>query len=374
VGGLQCIEEEQYIASHNASNASAHHYARIDMTAHPKSASSATWICVPRNMPANITLGHGVCWNDLQPSCAEWTADVPLHWNDACEDRRYNFSASAEPCGPCEPRLFVFKTCVAETRLEWLACVLYSFVGFELTYTIFSALAEVLRGFKMRETAVRYLLELTPHHGTQSQYQQDTFGMLPKFDLDRMGNIVAWNRMRIVLQTWDSRAFVQEQKPAALVFLLAFGLLATQVYALVLTLHYVDKPDWEGPPIIDQLCEFLLPRRFNYVDEIPSPALTSINIKMLLLQLLGSGLTLLIVWAGVKATSLFEYELPHILLLKKAALQVAGLPTVSSLSYSSDVEMEVWCKCTEGTSLREYLIKHQLHEIVAQVAVRISFH
>ena len=92
----------------------------------------------------------------------------------------------------------------------------------------------------------------------------------------------------------------------------------------------------------------------------------------MLLQLLGSGLTLLIVWTGGKATRLCEYELPHMLLLKKAELQVSGIPTVRSLAYSTEVELEVWCKVTEKTSLRKYLIKHKLHEIVARVAVRDS--
>eukprot|EP01043_Picozoa_sp_COSAG02_P039430 COSAG02_NODE_3112_length_7339_cov_13.532182_4_plen_387_part_00 len=303
-----------------------------------------------------------------QPSCAEWTIDAPLsHWTDACEDRTFMHSVNG-PCGSCEPRFFMFKTCEAKTKVEWLVCLLYSFVGFELTFTTFSALAEVLRGFSMREIAVRCLLELTPHHGVQSHNQRDTFGLLPKFNLDRIGNIVAWNRMRIVLQTWESKNFEQEQKRAALVLLVLFAVLAAQIY-----LWFVPS-DWGGHSIIGTLSREYFPRRFNYEDVIPSPALTSVNIKTLMLQLLGSGLAFGIVWKGGKACHLYEYELPHLLVLKKADLQIAGLPTARSLMYSSAVELEVWCKIDQEDDrtigFRNYLIEHKLHEIVARVAVR----
>jgi hypothetical protein len=320
-------------------------------------------------MSMNVTLEHGMCEDDaMQPSCAQWTSNPALQsWTDACEERIYDFHATTDPCGPCEPRLFVYKTCsTAATEDEWLASLLYSVAGAELTFTIFSALAEVLRQFKMREIAVRYLLELTPHQGTRSRNQQDTFGLLPKFNLDRMGNIVAWNRMRIVVQTWDSTSFEQGQKRAAYVLLVAFGLIAAQVYTF-----WIASSDWEAPQIIEKVSK-LLPRRFSYDDQIDSPALNSMSIKAMLLQLLGSGLTLLIVWTGGKATRLFEYELPHMLLLKKAELQVSGIPTVRSLVYSTEVELEIWCNVAKKTSLRDHLIENKLHEIVARVAVRHS--
>jgi hypothetical protein len=330
-------------------------------------------------MSTNVTLEPGTCWWHDQPSCAEWTAEDNARydaWYDACEDVRYNGTASDDSCGPCETRLFVFKTCAPETMHEWLACVLYSLVGFELTFTIFSGLAEVLRGFKMRGHAMRYLLELIPHHGVLSQNHQDTFGLLPKFSLNRVGNIVAWNRMRIVLQTWDSNSFKQEQKRAAFALLVLFAVLVAQIYVWFMT------SDLDGHSIvgfisrtIESFSKELLPRRFHYADLIDSPALTSLSLKMLLLQVLGSGLIFRIVWAGANATKLFEYELPHLLTLIKAELQQAALPKVRPLWYSSGVELEVWCKLEDATieTLRRHLIKHQLHETVARYAVRSWF-
>ena len=140
-----------------------------------------------------------------------------------------------------------------------------------------------------------------------------------------------------------------------------------------------------------------LPWRFHYKDETVDPELTSLNIKMMLLQLLGSFLTFSIVSSGGKATRIFENEVPHVLVLKKAELQVAGLPTVRSLLYSFEVELEIWCRLptelepepepepeplseedgaidtappAKVPSLRKFLIDHNLHEVVARAAVR----
>lgn len=375
---LQCASEHEIDAAlHTAWNASP----SVDMTSRPTSDSSVTWICVPRNLPNDVRLEHGACWNDAQPLCAEPHANSTLlYWKDACEERRYSFNGSQMPCGgACESRLFVFKTCEPETNIEWLMCLLYSIAGAELTYCIFSALAEVLRGFRMREIAVRYLLELTPHPGTQSRFQQDTFGLLPKFDLDRVENIVAWNRMRIVLQTWDSDNFKVRQGQAAFPVMLLLAVLLAVAFK------------WFAPPTVQRYisgCWWMedirsfqqsLPWRFQYKDETVDPALTSISIKLMLMQLLGSFLTFCIVSSGGSATRLFETEVPQVMLLKKAELQLAGLPTVGSLLFSCDVELEIWCNLGRTTepeqtqdtrTLRQFLIAHKLHQIVAQVAVR----
>ena len=304
--------------------------------------------------------------------------DVPLtHWQDDCEDRRYNDSTTDEPCGhACESRVFEFKTCgpVDRSSVQFFVCVLYSLVSFELTYTIFSALADVHRGFRMREIAARYLLDLTPHNGAHSHLRQDAFGLLPSFDLDRVSNIIAWNRMRMVLQTWDSDTFDREQHKVTFILLIPIGLLVAQLCTMA---HESDfqcpMPDWEH--------NLLITRRLTYTDRIESPSLDFLSAKVMLLQMLGSGLIGGIVWIGSNITQMYEHELPHLLMLKKAELQSAGYPSVPSLHHSTNLTLVIWCKVPADVahgkieedakiSLREYFKQEHLHERVARVAVR----
>jgi hypothetical protein len=258
---------------------------------------------------------------------------------------------------------------------------MYSLVSFELTYTIFSALADVLRGFRMREIAMRHLLELTPHHGAHTHLHQDNFGLLPSFDLDRVSNIIAWNRMRIVLQAWDSDTFGREQYKVTFILLIPIGLLVAQLCTMAHELEVSCPMDFLVRWISD-VHNVLITRRFNYADLIESPAMDFLSIKVVLLQMLGSGLIGGIVWIGSRATQMYEHELPHMLMLKKAELQSKGYPSVPSLGYSTNSELEVWCKVPSGkiaqgqdeevakVPLREYFKREHLHERVARISVR----
>eukprot|EP01046_Picozoa_sp_COSAG06_P022896 COSAG06_NODE_1796_length_8371_cov_58.788201_3_plen_443_part_00 len=282
-----------------------------------------------------------------------------------CTRLGYNASA-AEPCGACSKQLFAFKTCEPEPlSFEFWVCGLYSFVGFELTFTIFSSLAEVLRGFEMRILAVRYLLELTPHHGVHTHLQQNHYGLLPSFDFDRVHNIVAWNRMRILLQTYDNDAFGREQKKATFILLGGFLLLLGQLLALLNLDDFLPTWDW-------------LPERFQYVDAQASPKFwEALKIKVALSQLLGSGLVLKIFFTGSNTSHLHEYELPHMLALKKAELKTAG-PYVQSLLFSTDVAITFWCKMSNEVDqdgqedLRQYLERERLRDKIARISVRTT--
>ena len=206
----------------------------------------------------------------------------------------------------------------------------YSFVGFELTYTIFSALAEVLRGFRMREIAVRHLnlLELTPHHGAHTHLHQKSFGLhvLPNFKLNRVQNVIACRRVTVKHLPASST----KSREVTFVLLIPLGLLVAQLYTMA------QESELIPVDLMPDVHNSWMTRRFIYTDRIASPAVDFLRTKLVLVQLLFSGLIGRIVWIGSNVTQMYGHELPQTLMLKKAELQSAGYPSVPSLHYSTD--------------------------------------
>jgi hypothetical protein len=82
-----------------------------------------------------------------------------------------------------------------------------------LTFSIFSRLLLVLKGFCLRLVFMGYLTTVVAWPGMHSYRRtHNTYGLLPQFELDHTENIVSYNRIRVYLQTFEADEFNHEQQ------------------------------------------------------------------------------------------------------------------------------------------------------------------
>ncbi len=181
---------------------------------------------------------------------------------------------------------------------------------FTLTVTIFSQLLRVLRGYHLRLLFMEYFSQCVPWLGIKRQQRHSTYGLLPHFELNSPGNIVAWNKIRCFLQTFQAVEFHQEQQK---IFFVAFVSLALVVVKLVTIMAWLSADH--------------KPRSASLSD--------TFAVKVVVMQSLSIFVICTLLWTGVKTTRMQEHGLRHILLLKQSQL------TCSSLYFSVSREVDM---------------------------------
>lgn len=178
--------------------------------------------------------------------------------------------------------------------------IIAAFTEFTLTYSIFSLLLRVLRGYHLRALFMEYFSQTVPWPGVRhTEPKYHAYGLLPRFELDKSVNIVAWNKIRCFLQTFEAEEFHQEQQKISWVVLISLVMMITKIVSLAQ--HQTVKHDLSVSELMDTLM-----------------------IKVLVMQLQSIVVICNLLWTGVKTTRMQEHGLRHILLLKKGQLTNSG--------------------------------------------------
>jgi hypothetical protein len=207
------------------------------------------------------------CTDDVSFACTDpvnaTVLNLVLYRQHAgsCAHIVYNATFDA-PCGEfCEVDSTVFFAC-APKRYEVIARIISSVIGASLMFCIFADMADIVRGYQIRQEAMQLFSQLTPHQGMHTyerkshckcschagvlccvsspvacQFCGDAIdacvlrsvcsfspwsgltrgwlwlsdGLLPTFEFQTATNIIAWNRIRLFLQTYDSHNFAKQQ-------------------------------------------------------------------------------------------------------------------------------------------------------------------
>ena len=64
----------------------------------------------------------------------------------------------------------------------------------------------------------------------RSEERTPHYGLLPTFELDTPSNIIAWNRIRLYLLTFDSEVFIRRQLSLSAILLISLCILAFQLF------------------------------------------------------------------------------------------------------------------------------------------------
>jgi len=110
---------------------------------------------------------------------------------------------------------FGYQGCLACGGSVWIH-LLHCFVTASLTFAVASRLYRCYEDYVLQHHRMMYFLHLTPWSTMQQkrkdqkygdlQRTHEHWGLLPTFDLDSSANIAAWNKIRIFLQNYDTRA------------------------------------------------------------------------------------------------------------------------------------------------------------------------
>ena len=79
--------------------------------------------------------------------------------------------------------------------------VLCAIVNITLTYAILNRLFKCQADYYARYCHMLYFIQLTPWSNLQHRHLKDHWGLLPTFDLASPGNVEAWNKLRLYLQS-----------------------------------------------------------------------------------------------------------------------------------------------------------------------------
>ena len=188
-----------------------------------------------------------------------------------------------------------------------------AFTEFTLTYSIFSLLLRVLRGYHLRSLFMEYFSQTVPWPGIRhTEPQKYAYGLLPQFELNDAGNIVAWNKIRCFLQTFEAEEFNQEQQKISWVVLISLFMMGSKIVALAN--HHVEQ----GGLTVSILMDTLM-------------------IKIIVMQMQSIIVICNLLWTGVQTTRMQEHGLRHILLLKKSQLTMFCHPLYFSASKRVDM-------------------------------------
>lgn len=135
---------------------------------------------------------------------------------------------------------------------HYRAKLIAAFCEFTLTYSIFSQLLRVLRGYHLRLLFMEYFSQCVPWPGIRhTEQKHHAYGLLPRFELSSAGNIVAWNKIRCFLQTFEAEGFNQEQQKIFWVVLISLAMMITK--AVVSSQSSLPLCVTDGPIVTDCL-------------------------------------------------------------------------------------------------------------------------
>eukprot|EP01043_Picozoa_sp_COSAG02_P023122 COSAG02_NODE_1225_length_13785_cov_12.911588_6_plen_1460_part_00 len=94
-------------------------------------------------------------------------------------------------------KLFACSSSWAHVRFHLLSAA----VNLSLTYAILNRLFKCQADYYARYCHMLYFIQLTPWSNLQHHHIKDHWGLLPSFDLNTPGNVEAWNKLRLYLQS-----------------------------------------------------------------------------------------------------------------------------------------------------------------------------
>ena len=181
------------------------------------------------------------------------------------------------------------------SRFEFFWHVYGGLVGTCLVYTIFANCLRVFEGFLMRDRFMAHFSQLCPWPGMKAHCKRPEYGLLPSFGLHTNQNIIAWNKLRLYLQTYEKENFGRDQLVVFYVFLMVFLMMVIKIVGIIDGSVFAVVED--DPEIVDTLA-----------------------IKLTIVQLMTLVCVGAILYVGMLTARLQDHGLRHILLLRKAQL------------------------------------------------------
>ena len=156
----------------------------LDALCHPLKDVVYGWL----DLPCEEDISYRCVLNGTRDS--SWSSpSSELIETDICSDVVYN-DTFALPCGEaCDIESTVFFSCAPKVY-EVLVRIVSSIIGASLVFSIFSDLAEVIRGYQLRFVAIQYFSQLTPNQGSLAHLRKNHFGLLPTFEFTTKRNII----------------------------------------------------------------------------------------------------------------------------------------------------------------------------------------
>jgi hypothetical protein len=201
-----------------------------------------------------------------------------------------------------------------------------------LTFKIFNRLLDVLKGYQQRRLFMESFVTCVPWHGMDKYLRgSESYGLLPQWDLNTNNNVVAYNRIRVFLQTYESKEFSQEQQQVFWVVCITIGAMVVKIASSL------GEPRAATGMLVDTLA-----------------------LKVCILQLMGLVVILWLLYTGVETTRLQEHGLRHILLLKRAQLWQSEDTASRPLFFAVAKTLEVLMPTTTTLCDLQESIQHKL--------------
>lgn len=145
---------------------------------------------------------------------------------------------------------------------------------------------------------MEYFSQCVPWPGIRpTEHKHHAYGLLPRFELSSAGNIVAWNKIRCYLQTFEAEGFNQEQQTIFWVVLISLAMMIAKAVGLA----QLSQEEHSHELTMSELVDTLM-------------------IKIIVMQIQSIIVICNLLWTGVQTTNMQEHGLRHILLLKKSGL------------------------------------------------------
>ena len=188
----------------------------------------------------------------------------------------------------------------------------------------------MLHGYRCRYVMALHLAHMVPRAGIVAHKRFPNHDLLPTFELDCPGNVVAWNRVRLYLQTYKKSAFSKQQLIVTFVSAINVVLLVA-----VFVSTFSDPAAAPRPPAAtgENLTAAgglaMFGRRAQQAGTVARISQGEVGIFLLQVaihQVVILSFIMAILWTGVKTTRLLENGIRYVLLLKRAELvqQAAG--------------------------------------------------
>ena len=120
-----------------------------------------------------------------------------------------------------------------------------AFLNMTLSYSILNRLVKCRADYYARYLHMLYFIQLTPWSNLRTEKLKDHWGFLPHFNLDTPGNIEAWNKLRLYLQSWQIKTSRYKQVSVLWCFVGVILLALTKIVEMAIV-HAQHDPDTEN--------------------------------------------------------------------------------------------------------------------------------
>jgi hypothetical protein len=168
---------------------------------------------------ATVPVWHAWLPTWLGGGCGVWTADGTEAADPWLWDLWADVQWQAGPwlaCSENHQQLWVHTLCV--------------FLNYTLTYGVLGRLLKCQADYFARYCHMLYFIQLTPWSNLRYSKLKEHWGLLPTFDLNTPGNIEAWNKLRLYLQSTSIKTSRYLQASVLWCF---FGVVAMSVIKII---------------------------------------------------------------------------------------------------------------------------------------------